>query len=600
MYVVIYIAVVLSSLFKLTIGLENSAFDFFYQSSLNKPRPDIFVIGIDDTSISELGKWPWPRSVMGELVNVLNDGAKPAVIGFDILYDTLSNPDDDEYFAEAMEKAGNVVLASQINYTTSVDSTKNAAGKLSYGIQRQFVPEYIIEPIDAFKTVSTTGFVNAIPDQQDNIIRKAVLKTEVGGASYPSFALELYRRYSDFHKLALPEPAPRLNAFNQFLINFSARPYAYYGNSKGGLSFSKVLSGEIPADFFDGAIVIIGTYAPSFGDRFFTSNSRSSLMYGTEIHANILQSLLEQKYIYEPSFVIYALLLLLVALILYAAYSRLSPAKSLLVLILFLTAVVPSCLLLFSNTGILINFTLFALMSALLYFATLAYKYILEAIEKIHITNIFKKYVAPEVVKELIKKDAAALDLGGALRDIAVLFVDVRGFTPMSEKNTPQQVVSILNEYLSLTSSCIFAYNGTLDKFIGDATMAFYNAPLPLDDYVMRAVKTALMMRDGAQPLEKKIFDACGVKVAFGIGINCGEAIVGNTGSSLRMDYTAIGDTVNTAARLESNAKPGQILISEKVYSALYGRINVTEIGAIALKGKSEKLTVYQLDGLCE
>jgi adenylate cyclase len=170
----------------------------------------------------------------------------------------------------------------------------------------------------------------------------------------------------------------------------------------------------------------------------------------------------------------------------------------------------------------------------------------------------------------------------------------------MSEKLSPEQVVEILNDYLDLTSTSIFKFGGTLDKFIGDATMAIFNAPLDLDDYVFKAVCTALEMRKGADRLKETMTEKFGTAVSFGIGVNCGPAVVGNIGATFRMEYTAIGDTVNTAARLESNAKPGQILISEAVYERVKHKVMVTPIGEIPLKGKSKGVFVYQLDSLVE
>ena len=193
-----------------------------------------------------------------------------------------------------------------------------------------------------------------------------------------------------------------------------------------------------------------------------------------------------------------------------------------------------------------------------------------------------------------------SIELGGEKTDIACLFVDIRGFTPMSEALSPEEVVGILNEYLGLTSSCIFNNDGTLDKFIGDATMAIFNAPLPLDDYIFKAVKTAMDIAQGSEELSKKLLEKFGKTISFGIGVNCGPAVVGNIGTQKRMDYTAIGDTVNTAARLESNAKPGQVLISKAVYDALSGRIEATSIGEIPLKGKSKGIEVFVVEKIFE
>lgn len=169
----------------------------------------------------------------------------------------------------------------------------------------------------------------------------------------------------------------------------------------------------------------------------------------------------------------------------------------------------------------------------------------------------------------------------------------------MSEALEPTQVVDVLNTYLNLTNDCIMNNEGTLDKFIGDATMAIFNAPLPLEDYVYKAVKCAWEMTQRAEEIGKELREKYSREVSFGIGVHCGKAVVGNIGTKMRMDYTAIGDTVNTTARLESNAKAGEILISKEVYERLKDRIEVTSYGtSIKLKGKSEGFEVYRVDKL--
>lgn len=211
------------------------------------------------------------------------------------------------------------------------------------------------------------------------------------------------------------------------------------------------------------------------------------------------------------------------------------------------------------------------------------------------IADTFKKYVAPQVVEEITKNGAKDITLSSENRDVAVLFVDIRGFTTMSEKLPPEQVVEILNSYFELTTNAIFKYGGTLDKFIGDATMAVFNAPFDLDDYVYKALMTATEIIKGGAELEKRFLETYDLSVGFGIGINCGNAVVGNIGCSIRMDYTAIGDTVNTASRLESKAQKGQILISQNVYDRVKDRVEVDSIGGISLKGKSKDVHVYSL-----
>jgi adenylate cyclase len=239
--------------------------------------------------------------------------------------------------------------------------------------------------------------------------------------------------------------------------------------------------------------------------------------------------------------------------------------------------------------------------ATVLYLVTVAVNYIRATMEKRRISNTFRRYVAPEIVTELLREGTDSLGLGGKLTDIAVLFVDIRGFTTMSEVLTPPQVVEILNEYLTLTTKCIMNNHGTLDKFVGDCTMAIWNAPLPQEDYIYNAVKTAWDMVEGSKALSARLQEQFGRTVSFGIGVNCGPAVVGNIGAEMRMDFTAIGDTVNTAARLEANAPGGLIYISRTVADALEGRILVTSLGdSIRLKGKAEGFEILRMEGLME
>ncbi len=224
-----------------------------------------------------------------------------------------------------------------------------------------------------------------------------------------------------------------------------------------------------------------------------------------------------------------------------------------------------------------------ALLIAVYYVALHYYK---ERKAKQSIERAFNKYVAPQVVKEIAKSGTYELKLGGENRDVAVLFVDIRGFTPLSESLEPEQVVDILNGYLALTTRCIFRHGGTLDKFIGDATMAVFNAPFDTEDYVCKAVLTAWDNVQGGNKIEEEYIKRYGKHVGFGVGVNCGPAVVGNIGCDFCMDYTAIGDTVNTAARLEANAPRGHVYISDAVYAQVKDRIAVEDVGEIPLKGK--------------
>ena len=220
-------------------------------------------------------------------------------------------------------------------------------------------------------------------------------------------------------------------------------------------------------------------------------------------------------------------------------------------------------------------------------------------LEKQKITDVFQRYVDPSILAELLRSDITEAELRGKTAEIAVLFVDIRGFTSLSEKLPPEDVVELLNLYLTLTSSAVKQHGGTLDKFIGDCTMAFWGAPLPCEDKVYRACEAAVYMAERARSFSEMTRTHYGMEVSFGIGIHVGPAIVGNIGAKDRLDYTAIGDTVNTASRLEAVAPAGGIYISRAVADALGSRARVTSLGKeIRLKGKQSGFELLTLDEL--
>jgi adenylate cyclase len=233
----------------------------------------------------------------------------------------------------------------------------------------------------------------------------------------------------------------------------------------------------------------------------------------------------------------------------------------------------------------------------LCFFGNLALGMLAAQQEKAHIHGLFGRFVAPEVVNELVS-GGVDLQLGGIEKEITVLFVDIRGFTAFSETNPPEKVVNMVNRYLALTSRSIQEQGGTIDKYIGDATMAVFNAPNDVPEHALKAVRAAWAMKEGSAALQNEILEEYGVDLLFGIGINTGTAIVGNMGSDFRMDYTAIGDTVNTAARLEANAEKGKIIISDTTYQMVKDHVDVTDMGVLNVKNKQIGIQIYSVNGV--
>ena len=355
------------------------------------------------------------------------------------------------------------------------------------------------------------------------------------------------------------------------------------------LVFEDIYNGEEKFPIKD-----VGAYAAGMMDAYFVPVDRGTQMYGVEIHANVIQALLEGKTLVALPKIADALLAAIIAVLLVLICEKLSVVKVVLVCVAAAIVKLGAGFLLF-NAGYTSNVLVVPVMSILIGIYYIGLHYYKARAAKKSIEKAFSKYVAPQVVDEIAKDGSYELKLGGENRDVAVLFVDIRGFTPLSESLEPEQVVDILNGYLELTTRCIFRHGGTLDKFIGDATMAVFNSPFDTEDYEYKAVLTAWDIVQGGNRIEKEYLKRYGKHVGFGVGVNCGPAVVGNIGCDFRMDYTAIGDTVNTAARLEANAPRGTVYISEFVYEKVKDCITVEEVGEIPLKGKSKGVFVYSV-----
>ncbi|OME68794.1 hypothetical protein BSK65_15950 [Paenibacillus odorifer] len=539
----------------------------------------IAIIGIDDQSLEDFGSWPWSRNVHAQLLDTLSEG-HPAVIGFDLTFPVGSeDPEADTEFAAAVARAGNVVLPVYGTFAPNTEQGKIEALELS-------------QPFEALrKAAAATAHINTITDT-DRVVRKALYSFDYEGESIHSLSWTVYQKYREaMGGTADPQKLP-LDDFGRFYI-----PYSGGNGDFEEIPYSAVLSGEVPPSYFENRIVLIGPYATGFKDDFLTPISGKNTLYGVEIHANIIQSLLDDNYKRVLDWKWNEVVLLFVALLAYLLFRKVKMLYSYAVIVVIIALLIFAGRF-FYDQGIVISLGYvipFLIVSCII---VIAFQYLEELMEKRRVTDIFGRYVAPQVVDQILKNGQEGLKLGGSRRELTLLFVDIRGFTPLSEAAEPEEIVEILNEYLDLTAGCIFKYDGTLDKFIGDATMAIFNAPLLLEDHPMQAVKAAWAMKEGSAAVEQKLFERFGLVVKFGIGVHTGPAVFGNIGSKTRMDYTAIGDTVNTAARLESNAKPGQILISEATYAFVKDRVSAVSLGEIKVKGKEQGISVYELEGL--
>lgn len=561
--------------------------DALYKDKLyQQPRavdPAIKIISIDEKTLDALGPFgTWPRSTYADVLEILGD--YPAVVGFDIMLIGTMDEKDDAVFADALRQRDNVVLASHLVYDSKVKTDENGETYIDHMHVSQVEVPYTGD-------VTPIGYANTSPDT-DGTIRSylpvTLVEDEQGNVEeYTSLSYQIYLEYCDSMGIDPVKPVTDDNGV-QWLY-YAGRPYDYES-----ISLIDILEGRVDARVFTDCIVLVGAYATGLQDQFAVPNS-SNQMFGVEINANIIQSFLDEQYPLPANRLAVSLIFSVIAMGMFFLFSKLHLKWGTVIFVAAEVITVVVGILLFTKAGLSIPGFYLVFMLFIDYVVALAGGYLYEWNKRRKIASVFRKYVAPQVVDDIMKSGRYKIELGGESRDIAVLFVDIRGFTPLSESLKPAEVVEILNEYLNLTTNAVFKNSGTLDKFIGDATMAVFNAPFDLEDYEYKAVCAAWDIVAGAKELEQKCLERFGKSVAFGVGVNCGEAVVGNIGCDFRMDYTAIGDTVNTAARLESNAKRGQVLISEHIYKRLEGRIQVQEIGEIPLKGKSQGVCVYEL-----
>ncbi|MBR6849709.1 MAG: adenylate/guanylate cyclase domain-containing protein [Lachnospiraceae bacterium] len=546
---------------------------------------EVILFGIDANSLQKLGPYnTWDHHIMARALEALASDPehRPAVVAIDTLYSMKTDPEADAHLAKAAAELGCVVTASAAVYDPGWYEDEN--GNMAWDDYR--IVQYE-EPYEELKAVTTQGHINAMYDD-DGIMRHGLLYIEPEQRVY-SMAYQVVRKYMEGRGEEFNPP--QSNKRGQFYVAFTGRPGDYYDQS-----FADLVKGQIPPSYYAGKIVYIGPYAAGLQDAYFTPIDRAEAMYGVEFQANEAQQFLAQNYPREISDRLQYIVLFAVCFVAGILFFRwkLIPSTALCGALIGISVLISVKVY---DAGYILHPLWLPAGALVIYLVTVVIHYIQAARERQQITHTFERYVAPEIVQEILKEGTGALSLGGKLCDIAVLFVDVRGFTTMSERLEPEKVVYILNHYLTMASGCVEENKGTLDKFVGDAMMAFWGAPLPQDDAVYNAVKTAQAIVDGAARVSDELKEEIGEEFRVGVGVHFGPAIVGNMGAERHMDYTAIGDTVNTAARLEANAPGGTVYISRAVADALGDRIETTSLGGtIKLKGKADGFEVLKLE----
>ena len=571
---------------------DNAASDALYQRA-GLQNQTIMIIGIDQETIEALGPVTGLRGTMADAIDILNADPenRPAVIGIDVMYTGENNEakEADQRLAAVAGKNGNVVVAADAKFGNAFTTTDSGA----YVMRKRSILD-LYPPYPALKQAAEYGHINEMLDK-DGIFRHALLllNTPEEGQIL-SFSRVIYEKWCQ--AADTPQiPVPSTSADGFYYLPFSSDENGY----SDGFNFLDLVEGKIDPYFYSGKIVLIGPTAPGMQDAYITSFDHAKEMPGVAIQANMIEAFQKGFFPKEATNWIQLLILFVLCFLFFFFLWDRKIIPSVIAWLILCCGWVGLCALLYYKGAVILHILWIPVCVTVLFIASVALNYVRIRKEKRLVTDTFGHYIDPAVMNQLLSEGYGALELGGKTQNIAVLFVDVRGFTAMSEELNAQTVVEIVNRYLTLTTDCIVNNHGTLDKFVGDCTMAIWNAPLEQEDAVYLACKAAMDMIEGSEKMGKELMERFGRTVSFGIGINWGPAVVGNIGAPKRMDYTAIGDTVNTASRLEANAEGGTILISRAAADALGDRAETCSLGnSIRLKGKSEDFEVLQLISL--
>jgi len=595
--------------------LEEKTLDmrFQFRGKIN-PGPETVIAAIDEKSIKELGRFPWPRSVWGRVVDRLTeDGAK--VIVFDVFFTETENVESDDLFQQSIRRSGRVVLPVVFDLIGKYKETGFTDKKLDFMVPSAY---RVIKNNDApFSPISATmvlptlvrfsafaksiAHINMISDR-DGTLRWEMLAIDYQGEYYAPIGLQAARIYLDLkpEELSLDySGAVRLgnitiptDEYGRMLINYRGP-----NNTFPMYAVSDILDRKTPAGTFKDKLVLIGATALGIYDLRVTPFSTH--MAGIEKHASVVDNILRRDFIRQSETAV-VVLIFLFALVLGIALPRLGAGAGVALFLCLFIGYLGFVYYLFAVQGIWFNLVYPA--SAILfgYTSLTAYRFFTEERRAREIRAMFSSYVSKRIVDELIR-DPSKAKLGGDRKEITVLFSDIRGFTTFSEQHQPEEVVSLLNEYLGAMTNIVFEYEGTLDKFIGDAIMALWGAPVGQPDHAERACRCALAMIEKLKELQKKWANEGKYVIDIGIGINTGGMVVGNMGAEgKKMDYTVIGDNVNLGARLESLTRQynSHIIISESTYAQVKDIVEAQELGSVTVKGKQRPVVIYNLLGL--
>ncbi|MDD5286702.1 MAG: adenylate/guanylate cyclase domain-containing protein [Desulfuromonadaceae bacterium] len=601
----------------------------------------IIIVDIDEKSLAEVGRWPWSRNRVAGMVDQLFDHYGVAVVGFDVVFaepDTSSGLREmealargplskDADFKKVLNKSRtrldyDALLASRFNGRPLVLGYYFVNDEAGKSRTSGLLPAPVLNR-DAFKggiahIPSKSGYGANIPVLQkaakigghfnpdpdpDGVTRRVPMLQEYGGNYYESLSLAVLRAMFGQPDIVPGFPGGR-DAMLEWLqvadlripVDSSATaliPYRGNQNSFQYVSAADIMNGKVPKKTMEGAIVLVGTTAPGLMDL--RSTPVSAVYAGVEIHANMIAGILDGNIRHAPTYARGAELACLVVggLLLTLLLPFLGPLWSL-VLTMALVAGAVTINSMAWRSGLVLPLASQMLLFPLIYAFNASYGFLVESRSKRQLTGLFGQYVPSQIVSRM-SKDPQRFTMEAESREMTVLFTDVVGFTTISEKLTPKELALFMNQYLTAMTSIIYEHGGTVDKYIGDAIMAFWGAPLDDPDHALHAVEASLAMRTRMVTLQQEMKTQGFPEIKIGIGINSGQMRVGNMGSSFRVAYTVMGDAVNLASRLEGLTRQYDtwIIVGEVTRAKVEGVI-WRDLDLVRVKGKHEPVAIHE------
>jgi adenylate cyclase len=620
--------------------LRVRVFDTFqrFDPRVKTARP-VTIVDIDEKSLAKFGQWPWPRTRIADMIISLTQlGA--AVIAFDVVFaepDRL-NPDaaaetmryldevtrsklralpsNDQIFADAVRRSrvvlGETGLAQVI---TGLDKTLPVTGfAMLGGDPEHFMFDFpgLLRNVHALEVAAAGRGLITINPERDGIIRRVPMMLRAQGTTMPSLSFEVLRVLSSSPTILIRSEKAGIRSIGvrglELPTDRNGQLWVHYARNDPSIyvSAADLLSGDVAPDKIARKLVLIGTSAVGLND--IKTTPVSPAMPGVEIHAQVLEAALTKSLLAQPPFgpLLEFGAALVLGILVIAFAPQFGPVTLVAVGALFATLLVGTSWYFYTQHRLLVDFTYPLMSTTAIYLALIFFSFVREQAQRRQIRSAFGQYLSPALVEQLAQSPEK-LVLGGEEREMTIMFSDVRGFTTIAEsyKSNPQGLTALMNRFLTPLTNAILARKGTIDKYMGDAIMAFWNAPLDDREHQVNACEAALDMLERIDVLnkEREIEAQNGghryIPINVGVGLNTGICVVGNMGSNLRFDYSVLGDSVNLASRLEGQSKEYgfPIIVGSKTALAVKERFAILELDFIMVKGKKEPEVIYAIAG---